>query len=81
MDEFTVKFNELLEEIKSRFVVAQAMAKNNFVRTLESIESKDKTIDINQIHQLGLMLTATTVNDTKRLVAIIKTLNSFIEID
>ena len=81
MDEFTAKFNELLEEIKSRFVVAQAMAKNNFVCTLKSIESKDKTIDINQIHQLGSMLTATTANDTKRLIAIIKTLNSFIEID
>lgn len=76
MDEMTKKFNELTEELKSMFVVSQAMAKNSFDSTLESMQKK--TIDINQVHQLGLMLTATTENDTKRLIAIVNCLKTFI---
>ncbi len=76
MDAMTKKFIEKTEELKSMFAVSQAMAKNNFDTTLETVQTK--TIDINQIHQLGLMLTATTANDTKRLVAIVNCLKTFI---
>lgn len=36
-DEMTKKFNTKIEEIKSMFVVAQAMAKNSFDSTLQSM--------------------------------------------
>lgn len=82
MDKATKKFNELMEEIKSMFVVSQAMAKNSFNSTIESMKNEGaehtKTIDINQIHQLGLMLTATTENDIERLVAIVNCLKTFV---
>lgn len=76
MDEMTKKFNYLIEKIKSMFVVSQAMAKNNFNSKPQSTEKK--TIDIKQIHQLGLMLTATTENDTERLIAIVNCLKTFV---
>jgi len=81
MDEMTEKFNKLLDELKALFTVSQAMAINSFLNTVKGIDKESdekKTIDINQIHQLGLMLTATTENDTDRLVAIVNCLKSFI---
>jgi len=81
MDEMTEKFNKLLDELKALFTVSQAMAINSFLNTVKGIDKESdekKTIDINQIHQLGLMLTATTENDTDRLVAIVNCLKNFI---
>ena len=83
MDKFSEEFNEHIEKIRSMFVVSQIMAKDGFKNTLESmknknVEVKKKTIDINQIRQLGLMLTATTANDIDRLKAIVNCLNTFV---
>ena len=41
MDKMAEKFNRLTEELKSMFVVSQAMAKNNFESTLQQpVEGK-----------------------------------------
>lgn len=45
MDEMTKKFNELTEELKSMFMVSQAMAKNSFDSTCLPVEGETDNPD------------------------------------
>ena len=75
------KFDALLDEIKAMFMVSQVIAKDGFNKTLQDMFNKEEQVfdaDAEEIHALGLLLTATKASDKSRLASIIARLQSVV---